>query len=51
MRKAYKLLIGKHEMKKPLKKRRRGWDANIKMCLRYEEIACEIWIHLAQDRV
>jgi hypothetical protein len=35
--------VGNPEGKRPLGRRRRGWEDNIKMDLRY-------WIHPAQDR-
>jgi hypothetical protein len=50
MRNAYKFVIGKSEGKRPLGRRRRRWEDNIRMDLR--ELGCEDvdWIHLAQDR-
>jgi hypothetical protein len=50
MRIVYKILIGKHERKRPLRRSRRRCDDNIRMDLR--EIGWEgvDWIHLAQDR-
>jgi ribosome biogenesis protein Nip4 len=49
VRNAYKILIGKPESKRPLRRPRRRWEDNIRMYLR--EIGCEVvdWIHLAQD--
>jgi hypothetical protein len=49
MRNAYKVLIGKRQGKKPLVRRRRSLEDNIRMDLR--EIGWEGvgWIHLAQD--
>jgi len=46
----YRVLIGKHEGKRPLVRRRRRWEDNIKMAL--QEVGCEgiDWIELAQDR-
>jgi hypothetical protein len=49
MRNAYKHLVGKREGKRPLGRRRCGWEDNIRMDLR--EIGREnvAWMHLAQD--
>jgi hypothetical protein len=49
-RKAYKILVGKPEGKRPLGRPRHGWVDNIKMDLR--EIGWDgvDWIDLAQDR-
>ena len=46
----YRVLVGKPEGKRPLRKSRRGWEDNIKMDL--QEVGCESidWIDLAQDR-
>jgi hypothetical protein len=47
----YRVLVGKAELKRPLKRARRRWEFGIKMDLR--EIGWEggvEWIHLAQDR-
>jgi len=48
--KAYKILIGKPEGKRPLGRTRYRWECNIIIDLR--EIGWEDvdWIHLAQDR-
>jgi hypothetical protein len=50
MRNAYKILVGKLEGKRPLKRPRHRWDDTIKMNLR--EIGWDgvNWIHLAQDK-
>jgi hypothetical protein len=47
---AYRILVGKSESNRPLKRTRRRWVANIKMYLR--EIGWDgmDWIDLAQDR-
>ena len=47
---AYRVLVGKPELKRPLGRPRRRWENNIKMDLR--EIDCEVmdWIELVQDR-
>jgi hypothetical protein len=48
-RNAYRILVGKPEGKRPLRRPRRRWVDNIKMDLR--EIGCDgmDWIDLAQD--
>jgi hypothetical protein len=50
MKNAYKILVGKSEVKIPLGRPRRRWKDNIRMNLR--EIVWEVvgWIHLSQDR-
>jgi hypothetical protein len=50
LRNAYKIFVGKPEGKRPLVRRGRRWESNIRMDL--WEIGCEGvgWIHLAQDR-
>jgi hypothetical protein len=49
-KKAYRILVGKPEGKRPLRRLRRRWVNNIKMALR--EIGWDgmEWIDLAQDR-
>ena len=49
-RNAYRLLVGKPEGKRSLRRRRRRWEDNIKMDLR--EVGCDLgdWIDLAEDR-
>jgi hypothetical protein len=49
-RKAYRMLMGNPEGKRPLGRPRSGWVDNIKMDLK--EIGCngKDWINLAQDR-
>jgi hypothetical protein len=49
-RKVYKVLVGKPERKRLLRKLRHRWKDGIKVDLR--EIGCEgmEWIHLPQDR-
>ena len=50
MRGVYRVLVGKPERKRPLRRPRRRWEDNIKMDL--QEMGCEgrDWIDLAQDR-
>jgi hypothetical protein len=50
MRNAYKILVGKPEGKKPLRRARHRWQSNIRMDP--GEIVWEgvDWIHLAEDR-
>jgi hypothetical protein len=47
----YRVLVGRHEGKRPLARRRRRWEDNIKMNLREIGIDGANWIQLAQDRV
>jgi hypothetical protein len=47
----YRFLVGRPEAKRPLKRRRRRWEDNIKMDLRETEIDRTNRIQLAQDRV
>ena len=49
-RNAYRVLVGKPEGKRPLGRRRRRWEDNIRMYLR--EVVCDPgeWIDLAEDR-
>jgi hypothetical protein len=49
-RSAYRVLVGKPERKRPLGRRRRRWEDNIKMQL--QEVGCGgiDWIKLAQER-
>jgi hypothetical protein len=46
----YRVLVGRPESKRPLGRRRRRWDDNIKMDLREIGIDGANWIQLAQDR-
>jgi hypothetical protein len=48
--KAYRVLAGKPEGKRPLGRPRHRWEDNIKMDLRYIECGDMDWIDLAQDR-
>jgi hypothetical protein len=50
-RAVYRILVGKPEGKKPLGRRRRRWEDNIKMDLSGIRIDGANWIQLAQDRV
>jgi hypothetical protein len=47
----YRILVGRPEGKRPLGRRRRRWDDNIKLDLREIGIDGANWIQLAQDRV
>jgi hypothetical protein len=51
-RKLYKVLMGKHEGKRPLGRPRRRWENGIRMDLREIGLGGEgmDWIGLAQDR-
>ena len=46
----YRILVGKHEGKRPLGRTRRRWEYTIEMDL--QEVGCwdMDWIELAQDR-
>jgi len=46
----YRILVGKPEGKRPLRRPRRRWEDNIKMD--HQEVGCGgmDWIELAQDR-
>ena len=46
----HKVLVGKHEGKRPLGRRRRRWEDNIKMDLEEVGRGCRDWMGLAQDR-
>jgi hypothetical protein len=48
--KAYKILVGKPEGKRPLGRPRRRWKDNIRMDLREIGWGGMDWIDLAQDR-
>jgi hypothetical protein len=47
----YRILVGRREGKRPLGRRRRKWEDNIKIHLREIGIDGAKWIRLAQDRV
>jgi hypothetical protein len=47
----YRSSVGKPEGKRPLRKRRRRWEDNIKMDLREIDIDGTNWIRLAQGRI
>jgi hypothetical protein len=47
----YRVLVGRPEGKRPLGRRRRRWEDNIKMDLMEIWIDGANWIQLAQDRV
>jgi hypothetical protein len=49
-RNACRILVGKPEGKRPLRKPRRRWDDNIRMDLRKLGWGGMDWIDLAQDR-
>ena len=46
----YRVLVGKHEGKRPLGRPRRRWENNIKMILQEVRYNVIDWIELAQDR-
>jgi hypothetical protein len=48
---AYKILLGKPEGMRPLRRQKRRWEVNIRMDfreIRWEGVG---WMHLVQDRV
>jgi hypothetical protein len=47
MRKAYNILVGKPEGKRPLGRPRYRWEDNIRMDLREIELEAVDWIHLS----
>ncbi|KAJ4436360.1 hypothetical protein ANN_18992 [Periplaneta americana] len=49
-RNAYRVLVGRPEGKRPLRRPRRRWEDNIKMDLREVGYGGRDWINLAQDR-
>jgi hypothetical protein len=49
-RNAYRLLVGKPEGKRSLRRPRRRWTDNIKLDLLEKELSVVDWIGLAQDR-
>jgi hypothetical protein len=49
-RNVYRVLVGKHEGKRPLGRPRRRWEDGIKMDLREMGWGGVEWIHVAQDR-
>ena len=46
----HRVLVGKHEGKRPLGRPRRRWGDNIKMDLQEVGGACGNWMELAEDR-
>ena len=46
----YRVLVGKHEGKRPRGGPRRRWEGNIKMDLQEVGGGCGDWMELAQDR-
>jgi hypothetical protein len=49
-RKVYKVLVEKHEGKRPLGRPRRRWEDGIRMDLRDTGLGGVDWIRLFQDR-
>jgi hypothetical protein len=47
----YRVLVGRPEGKRPLRRPRHRWEDNIKMDLGVIEINGANWIQLAQDKV
>jgi hypothetical protein len=50
MRKAYNILVGKPEGKRPFGRHKHRWEDNIRMDLRQIGWEGVDWIHLVQDR-
>jgi len=46
----YRVLVGKPEGKRPLRRPRRRWEDNIRMDLREVGRGCVDWMELTQDR-
>jgi hypothetical protein len=49
-RKVYKVLMGKPEGRRPLRRPRRRWEDGVRMDLREICLGCVDWIRLSQDR-
>jgi hypothetical protein len=49
-RKVYKVLVGKPEGERPLRRPRHRWERRVRMDLREIGWVGVEWIHLAQDR-
>jgi hypothetical protein len=47
MRNAYKILVGKSEVKRPLGRCNRRWGTIIKLVLRKHSVRDEDWIHIS----
>jgi len=50
IRNLYKILLGKPEGKRPLRRHMSRWEDNIRMDLKEACLECVNWMHLAQDR-
>jgi hypothetical protein len=50
MRNAYKILVGKSEVERPLGRHRSRWEDDIRMNLREMRRDVVDWLQLAQDR-
>jgi hypothetical protein len=46
----YRVLVGKHEGRRPLGRPRRKWEVNIRVDLQEVGCGCVDWTELAQDR-
>jgi hypothetical protein len=49
-RKVYKVLVGKPEGRRPLRRPRRRWEDGVRMVLREIDLGDVDWIRLSQDR-
>jgi hypothetical protein len=50
MRNEYKILVGKPQGKRPLRRPSCRWEDNIKMDLKKTKVEGMDWIHLPEDR-
>jgi hypothetical protein len=51
MRNEYKILVGKSEGKRPLRRQRHRWENNIKINLKETACGDGEWIHVPWERV
>jgi hypothetical protein len=49
MRNTYRILVGKPEGKRPLRRRRQRWEDKIRMDLKRSRCEGVEWMHLTQD--
>jgi hypothetical protein len=51
LRNAYRILVGKSERGRPLRRPKRGWDDNIKVDNNYIAAVGVGWIQVVEDKV
>jgi hypothetical protein len=51
VRKAYKILVGNSEGKRPRETLRHGWEGNIEMVIKEIEVMCVRWIKRAWNTI